>query len=518
MKKRGQKTIIWLLLAAFVLSGCSDASLYLTPSHKDYDDGSEYLNASFDSFDSFDTAVLADVNKSQSTVTLYNYNLAKFYTLSYSGATRYADKYGTSIALSQLSVGDMVDVWFLKSRKTLAGMCESTGTFTESDISDFEFNTWAKTFSFKGETYRVSKDTFVTSGGQRIDISELNPMDSITLRGVGNTIYSIVVDNGHGYIVLDNADYFVGGYMEIGGNLIYQIGEKMLVLVPAGEYNIRITNKGTEVLRTVTVLKNEETVLDLSDVEIAEVKKQAVSLKLTPEDAKVSIDGKSIDTAYPVYCTYGMHKLVASANGYKTLTRYFNVDQNTKTLTVTLIEIEKEDVSANNTVSGNNPASGNDISGNNTSASTSASVSGNDTSSGGNGTSTSTSTSTSASTSDSTSTSTSASTSASDSTSTSASTNTSTSAGTDVSGSEGGNTDTGEDGRIYYVTFPAPEGVEIYWDGNYVGLAPISIKKTAGTHVITLRKNGYETRSFTVMLDDSKEDVSYTFDELVKKE
>ena len=87
-----------------------------------------------------------------------------------------------------------------------------------------------------------------------------------------------------------------------------------------------------------------------------------------------------------------------------------------------------------------------------------------------------------------------------------------------MSGSEGGNTDNGEDSRIYYVTFPAPAGVEIYWDGNYVGLAPISIKKTAGTHVITLRKNGYETRSFTVMLDDSKEDVSYTFDELVKKE
>jgi hypothetical protein len=51
-----------------------------------------------------------------------------------------------------------------------------------------------------------------------------------------------------------------------------------------------------------------------------------------------------------------------------------------------------------------------------------------------------------------------------------------------------------------------------------MGLAPLSIKKTAGTHVITLRKPGFETRSFTVMLDDAKEDVSYTFDSMVQTE
>ena len=67
------------------------------------------------------------------------------------------------------------------------------------------------------------------------------------------------------------------------------------------------------------------------------------------------------------------------------------------------------------------------------------------------------------------------------------------------------------------MTIPTPEGVEIYWDGNYIGLAPVSIKKEPGTHTITLRKNGYVTRSFTVILDEAEENVSYSFDDLEEK-
>lgn len=68
------------------------------------------------------------------------------------------------------------------------------------------------------------------------------------------------------------------------------------------------------------------------------------------------------------------------------------------------------------------------------------------------------------------------------------------------------------------MTIPTPAGVEVYWDGNYMGLAPLSFKKVAGTHVITLRKTGCETRSFTVTLTDSAENVSYSFDELAPKD
>lgn len=66
----------------------------------------------------------------------------------------------------------------------------------------------------------------------------------------------------------------------------------------------------------------------------------------------------------------------------------------------------------------------------------------------------------------------------------------------------------------YKVYIDAPEKAEVYLDGNYIGMSPCSFRKTAGTHVIILRKTGYATRSYTVQIDDEEKDISYSFAEL----
>lgn len=60
----------------------------------------------------------------------------------------------------------------------------------------------------------------------------------------------------------------------------------------------------------------------------------------------------------------------------------------------------------------------------------------------------------------------------------------------------------------------APTGAELYLDGSYVGVVPTNFAKKAGTYVISLRKEGYQTRSYTLQIDDAKKDVSYSFSDL----
>jgi len=76
-------------------------------------------------------------------------------------------------------------------------------------------------------------------------------------------------------------------------------------------------------------------------------------------------------------------------------------------------------------------------------------------------------------------------------------------------------TATGE--GTWRVKVNAPASVEVYVDGNYVGLAPVSFPKKAGSHVISLRKTGYQTRSYTIQVDAEKKDMELSFSELVKK-
>ena len=72
--------------------------------------------------------------------------------------------------------------------------------------------------------------------------------------------------------------------------------------------------------------------------------------------------------------------------------------------------------------------------------------------------------------------------------------------------------------NYYKVYVDAPEKAEVYLDGNYVGISPCSFRKSSGSHVITLRKSGYETRSYTVQIDDEEKDISYSFADLVERE
>lgn len=56
----------------------------------------------------------------------------------------------------------------------------------------------------------------------------------------------------------------------------------------------------------------------------------------------------------------------------------------------------------------------------------------------------------------------------------------------------------------------------MFMDGLYVGIAPTStIKPEAGAHVITLSKNGYRTKSYTVSVSDDDNDVTLSFSEMI---
>ena len=65
--------------------------------------------------------------------------------------------------------------------------------------------------------------------------------------------------------------------------------------------------------------------------------------------------------------------------------------------------------------------------------------------------------------------------------------------------------------RVY---IDAPLNVEVYLDGNYVGVAPISFTKVTGDHTITLSKTGYVSKSYTVYLYDDGQDITYSFADL----
>lgn len=433
-----------------------------------------------DSFDSADTPMLVEKNGDDNTVTFLNFDVKKRYTLSVDGTTKFYDKYGESISLEQIQCGDIVDVTFLKSKKHLTTMQLSSKAWSYENVERYEINTVRREVTIGQEIFKLSKDVEYWSGGRSIEEMELNPVDILSFQGIDKEILSVRVEKGHGYLRLVNDENFVGGWIEIGQSIIRHITEDMLITVPEGSYQVNISYNGSGGTKSVVINSNEETTLDIGDLKIAEPQYGTILFSLSPSDAKVYIDGEEVDASQPVSLEYGIHQLIAKASGYQSITRYLRVGAESAGIDVVLDKVDD----------GTDSSTGSGSTGSSATGSTSSNSTGSSSSSIGSGSS-----------------------------GTSSGSSGAGSSGSDSSASSASSTTAADTVTDYYKVYvDAPAGAEIYVDGNYVGISPCSFRKTSGSHVITLRKTGYETRSYTVQIDDEKKDFSYSFADLVAME
>ena len=187
--------------------------------------------------------------------------------------------------------------------------------------------------------------------------------------------------------------------------------------------------------------------------------------KVTPSDAAVYIDGMRVNTEGAVDIVYGKHRIYIVADGYQTYSASFNVNYAYKIKEYTL---EKEDGTTENssstTQSGNSTAQTTETAGSTTEAGTTAG-------------------------------------------STTEDSTTKKDNVKDVNSTTGTKTSN-------KVTITTPNGASIYFDGEYIGIAPMSFTKVTGSHIITLSKLGYLSKSYTVTFTDDGKDESLQYDEL----
>lgn len=393
------------------------------------------------SYDSADTAVVMAVDPQNNAVTLMNMNASRQYTLYYDGTTYVEDKYGGPMTISQIKAGDVVDVNFLKGKRQVASIQMSPRAWVYDSIENYDLGGINRTASIGSATYSLPSDVVVLSEGKRVEVMDIVSQDVISVRGVDHKIYSINVEKGHGYLRLKNDQALIGGWIEVGNTVIREITEDMLLVVPEGSYQVYLSNNDVSTTKDIIIERDKEVILDVGDLEIVRDKTGMILLSVTPENAKVTIDGKSVDISSAIELPYGIHQVRLEAVGYDSLTKYIQVGSEYAKISFTLEEKrESSDYSL----------SQNDLEDQNSDEDASVDKD----------------------------------------TLNATSTN-----------------------RVY---IDAPKNVEVYVDGNYIGMSPISFKKVLGSHTVTLRKSGYVTKSYTIYLYNDGEDITYSFTDLEK--
>ena len=210
--------IVCSLLCMFALAACSQPETQETVQEQ-----GGFIKIAPGAYDSADTAIVIAKQEKQNKITFLNLTKKRNYTLNYDGTTKFMDKYGTQISVSQLQEGEMVDVQFLKDEKLLATLTVSSEIWTLNDISKFELDLDAGRMKIMDEYYTLDETTVVLSDGEQVEFLDINAHDILQVKGIDHKIYSITIQEGHGYLRLENEEYFIGGWIEVGQKVIQKI-------------------------------------------------------------------------------------------------------------------------------------------------------------------------------------------------------------------------------------------------------------------------------------------------------
>lgn len=332
-----QAAAVVMMLAA-LMTGCTSqaSNIGIAKDKKDNVVDTGFSVSTVGSYDSADTAVVMAVDPQNNAVTLMNMNAGRQYTLYYDGTTYVEDKYGGPMAISQIQEGDVVDVNFLKGKRQIASIQLSPSAWVYDSIDNYNLGGINKTASIGSTTYSLPDDVVVLSEGKRAEVMDIVSQDIISVRGVDHKIYSIKVERGHGYLRLKNDQALIGGWIEVGNTVIREITEDMLLVVPEGGYQVFLSNDGVSTAKDIVIERDKEVILDVGDLEIVRDKTGMILLSVTPENAKVTIDGKGVDISSAIELPYGIHQVRLEADGYDSLTKYIQVGSEYAKISFTL--------------------------------------------------------------------------------------------------------------------------------------------------------------------------------------
>ncbi len=281
----------------------------------------------------------------------YNNNYVFKYTLN----TTFFDKYGDTTSSINFIPGSIVTIGDRRSDGSIESLQMSDDVWTFTDIQKYEIDTDNGILELNDTNYKLTDSTAVFSNDVEGTLTDIGTEDVLTVVGMDKEILSIVVTTGHGYITFSNTDKFDGSLVYIGSKIITMVSKDMTVTVPEGSYDVTVANDGYGGTKTVEVVRNETTLLDLSELEGEGPKTCKLTVTTTTvAESAIYLDGTEIENGKETEVKYGKHTLSISVEGYDTWTKTLYVNSETANISVDPTE---SDTSSNSSESSSSSSS-----------------------------------------------------------------------------------------------------------------------------------------------------------------
>ena len=411
--------------------------------------------------------VITEINHKLNALTIGDTNGNDELVLYFNGGTDIRDKYGEAISISQISLGEIVEVSYDKSNNKLIKLQISKDAWEYKGVENFTIKNSDRIIKIGKSKYRFNDRLVIVGNEKKIHLIDINEKDELTIKGMDEEVWSIIVTKGHGYIRLRNYEDFIDGSIEVGYHIILPIVKDMLIVAREGDYKVTLEKGELKGSKRINVIRDQEMILDMSEYRQEPEKKGSVDFRIQPHGSKLYIDGEEKDYKDLVELLYGNHVIRVSQSGYESYAGILTVDESSKVVEIVLAKtdsLEEEETSKDS-----NSQKERDItflpdgtSSEDTDKEESSKDKEEDTN--------------------------------------------------DKDKSDDQNYDT-----KHLISIKEPVGAEVYLNGTLKGRAPCSFTKQIGIHTVTFRQNGYLTKSYTIEVEDDGKDINYSFPEMTKQ-
>ena len=191
------------------------------------------------------------------------------HSLVVNGNTQIRNQFNQAISLSELRVGDIVDIEFSSRGSALISITRSKSAWEHRSVTDVVINNSINTISMGTSTFSYDERIIVTHRGDEANITEITPLDYVTIRGVGNRALSIEINRGHGSIQVINTEDIRSGVIEVNRDILMALNDVERIDVSEGQHRIMVRGANIEPFTTeISIIRDQIYILDLSEVRV----------------------------------------------------------------------------------------------------------------------------------------------------------------------------------------------------------------------------------------------------------
>ena len=239
------------------------------------------------------------------------------YDLIFTGGSDIRTKSNRAISATMLKKGNIAKASFNEEYK-LISLYGHDEVWSYKNAENMRITADLKKIEIGNNVYRYKDNLKVINGDDFADPDSLmlDGTDVVDLYGIGDCVYLIKVNTGHGYLTLSNDEEFLGGTIYYGLGKKMAIDENLNLVLREGEYDITVENKGYSAEATVMVKNNETTSFDLAGYGPEPVEYGQVLFDIRPEESDLYVDGVKTAFKEPVSLPTGSHEIEVVLGGY----------------------------------------------------------------------------------------------------------------------------------------------------------------------------------------------------------